>query len=126
MSHARSRLRAPALLAVAALLLAACGNGDEEAVDVPVTDADIAVVGQDNLQWHTEHLEAEAGEITLALACQGGVNHNFVVDETGEEIAECAPGETVETEFELEAGDYTYVCTIPGHERSMRGQLTVE
>lgn len=119
-------LRALALGAVAPLLLVACGDGgDAGAVEPPETDADVAVVGRDNLQWHTTALEAEAGEISVALTCEGGVNHNLVIDETDELVAECAPGETGEGTVELDAGEYTYVCTIPGHERSMRGTLTV-
>jgi plastocyanin len=118
-------LRALALSAAASLLLVACGGGSDAAVEAPETDADIAVVGRDNLQWNTTAFEAEAGEISVALTCEGGVNHNFVIDETDEVVAECAPGETDEGTVELDAGEYTFVCTIPGHDRSMRGTLTV-
>jgi plastocyanin len=113
----------PAFL-LAAVLAGCTGQGDA-AVEVPDTDADIAVVGTDTLRWEPMELRAEAGEISLSLTCQDGVNHNFVIDEVGE-IAECARGQTVEASFELEAGSYEYVCTIPGHDRTMRGQLTVE
>ena len=109
---------------LAAVLVGCSGQGDA-AVEVPDTDTDIAVVGTDTLRWEPTALEAEAGEISLTLICQDGVNHNFVIDEVGE-VAECARGETVEASFELDAGTYEYVCTIPGHERTMRGQLTVE
>ncbi len=119
---ARRSLVPTVLLAV--LLVGCTGQGDA-AVEVPDTDADIAVVGTDTLRWEPMELEAEAGEISLSLTCQDGVNHNFVIDEVGE-IAECARGQTVEASFELEAGSYEYVCTIPGHDRTMRGQLTVE
>jgi plastocyanin len=111
-------------LLLAVVLVGCTGQGDA-AIEVPETDADIAVVGTDTLRWEPMELSAEAGEISLSLTCQDGVNHNFVIDEVGE-IAECARGQTVEASFELEAGDYEYVCTIPGHDRTMRGQLTVE
>lgn len=124
---ARTRLSrsAPVMAVAAALLLAACGDGGGDGAAAADTDADIAVVGKDNLEWDTETLEADAGEISVALTCEGGVNHNFVIDETGEEVAVCAPGETDEGTVELEAGEYTYVCTVPGHEQRMRGTLTV-
>jgi plastocyanin len=122
-------VRLPARRLVPTVLLAAalvgCTGQGDAAVEVPDTDADIAVVGTDTLRWEPMELSAEAGEISLSLTCQDGVNHNFVIDEVGE-IAECARGQTVEASFELEAGSYEYVCTIPGHDRTMRGQLTVE
>lgn len=120
-------LRALALVAATSLLLGACGgDGDGDGgASGSGTDADIAVVGQDNLQWDTESLEAEAGEIAVALTCEGGVNHNFTIEETDEQVAECDAGETDEGTVELDAGEYTYVCTVPGHDRTMRGTLTV-
>jgi plastocyanin len=126
-------LRTPSrslLLAItAALALSACGNGDDaeggDDAGTATGDGDIAVVGLDTLEWDVESLEAEAGEITVELTCEDAVNHNFVIDETDEEVAECAPGETVEGTVELDAGEYTYVCTVPGHESRMRGTLTV-
>jgi plastocyanin len=122
--------RATAVAAVAAISLTACGGngGDEGPDEAGATgggDADVAVVGLDTLEWDTEELEAEAGEIVVELTCEDAVNHNFVIDESDEEVAECAPGETVTGTVELEAGEYTYVCTVPGHESRMRGTLTV-
>jgi plastocyanin len=121
--------RAMLVAAAAAMALTACGgdngDGDDNGAATGGGDSDIAVVGLDTLEWDTETLEAEAGEITVELTCEDAVNHNFVIDETDEEVAECAPGETVEGTVELEAGEYTYVCTVPGHESRMRGTLTV-
>jgi plastocyanin len=122
--------RATAVAAVAAIALTACGGngGDEGPDEAGATgggDADVAVVGLDTLEWDTEELEAEAGEIVVELTCEDAVNHNFVIDESDEEVAECAPGETVTGTVELEAGEYTYVCTVLGHESRMRGTLTV-
>lgn len=125
---APTRPRALLAATACALLLAACdgAGGDAQAIEPPDTDADIAVVGTDDLRWHTNALQAEAGTISVSLTCQDRVNHNLVIDETGEEVAVCAPGETDEGTVELEAGEYVFVCTVPGHERSMRGTLTVE
>jgi plastocyanin len=121
--------RAMLVAAAAAMALTACGgdngDGDDNGAATGGGDSDITVVGLDTLEWDTETLEAEAGEITVELTCEDAVNHNFVIDETDEEVAECAPGETVEGTVELEAGEYTYVCTVPGHESRMRGTLTV-
>ena len=123
----RPRTTLTLLFAALALVLAACGNGDGDgdATAGGGEDGVLTVVGQDDLRWDVEELSAPAGEVTFELVCEDAVNHNLVIDELDIEVAECAPGETVTGSVELEPGEYTYVCTVPGHESSMRGQLTV-
>ena len=111
------------LATIAALVLAACGNGADDAAGDVDGDA-LRVVGQDDLTWDVEELEAEAGTVEFVLECEN-VNHNLVIEELDEEVAECGPGETASGSIELEPGEYTYVCTVPGHEATMRGTLTV-
>jgi plastocyanin len=131
-SRPARRRRPTVVLAVLliAVIVAACGGGD----DVGTTDrgdaggdgSSVAVVGRDDLTWDTEELTAESGPITIQLTCEPAVNHNLVIEETDELVAECAPGETVTGTVDLEPGSYTFVCTVPGHERTMRGTLTVD
>lgn len=111
-----------------ALVLLACGTGDTDgaALDVVTDDGALRVIGQDDLRWNVEELTAPAGTIEFELTCEDAVNHNLVIDEVDVEVAACAPGQAVRGTVELEPGTYTYVCTVPGHERSMRGQLIVE
>ncbi len=118
----RTRKRSLTVAVTAALLLAACG-GAEEGGEATSEDA-LTVVGEDALVWDVEELEAEAGTVEFELVCEN-VNHNLVIEELDEEVAECAANETVTGSIELEEGEYTYVCTIPGHESTMRGTLTV-
>ena len=113
--------RAAALLAAAALVLAACGGDDDGALP----EADIALLGTDTLQWEPDRLTVDAGTLSVAIVCERGVNHNLVIEETGDELAACAPGQTAFGEVTLDPGLYTYVCTVPGHEVSMRGVLEV-
>jgi len=118
-----------ALVLGLALLLAACGgdaDGDPGAEPTVTDDGALRVVGQDNLRWNVEELSAEAGTVEFELVCEDAVNHNIVIDELDAEVAVCAPGETSRGSIELDPGTYTYVCTVPGHERTMRGTLTVE
>jgi plastocyanin len=128
MLHAR--VRTLAVAAATALLLAACGGGGDDTTD-SADGADggggevLAVTGTDELLWDVESLSASAGTIEFELTCEDGVNHNLVIEETDEEVAECAPGETVTGSVELEAGTYTYLCTVPGHESRVIGELTV-
>ena len=114
----RARTVVATLLAVP--LLAACGGGDAS-----LPDADLVVVGTDRLTWEPDQLRMVPGTASLALVCEGGANHNLIIEETGEQIAACAPGRTSFGEVTLEAGNYTYVCTVPGHEETMRGALAV-
>ncbi len=109
---------------VAILALTAC-NGEPDEGAPEQTAQSVAVVGQDTLTWDAEELTVDAGTITVELTCEDGVNHNFVIAETDEEVAECAPGESVSGTVDLDAGEYEYVCTVPGHEQTMRGTLTV-
>ena len=125
----RSSRGVAALILGLALLLAACGgDADGEPGPEPTSAEDgvLRVVGQDNLRWDVEELSAEAGTVEFELVCEDAVNHNIVIDELDEEVAVCAPGETSRGSVELDPGTYTYVCTVPGHERTMRGTLTVE
>ena len=130
MPHPDRRRRATArvllLLAALGLLLTACGDPGTDGEVRAAQDGLLRIVGQDDLRWDVEQLAAPAGEITFELVCEDAVNHNIVIDELDEEIAFCSPGETVTGSIELQPGTYTYVCTIPGHESTMRGELVVE
>lgn len=121
------RLASVVLALVLALVVAACGGDADNADGDGDGDAStIAVVGRDDLTWDIEELSAASGTITVELTCEEAVNHNLVIEETDEVVAECAPGETVTGTVDLDPGSYTYVCTVPGHELTMRGTLTVD
>ena len=127
----RRRTASLAAALLSAVVVAGCGGGDTAGdADRDVAGAadasTVAVVGRDDLTWDTEELSAASGPITVQLTCEPAVNHNLVIEETDELVAECAPGETVTGTVDLEPGSYTYVCTVPGHERTMRGTLTVD
>jgi plastocyanin len=67
------------------------------------------------------------GPVTFELTCES-LPHNVVLEGVAGEdpLVECpgagtATGETVE----IEPGDYTYYCSIPGHRQAgMEGQIT--
>lgn len=115
-------------LGVAAVTLVACGGGDGSGdlspEDQAIVDAaDVALFGTDSLTFEPDQASAAPGEVTIAITCASGINHNVTID--GALVAECAPGETASGTIELEAGDHEFTCTVPGHERSMRGTLSV-
>jgi plastocyanin len=105
---------------VAGTVLSGCGAAEEA-----LPEADIVVVGTDGLTWEPDRLSVQPGTLSVALVCEGGANHNLVIEETGAELAACTPGRTDLGEVTLEPGNYTYVCTVPGHEATMRGALAV-
>jgi len=109
------------LTAVTGLALTACGGG----ADTALPDADIVLVGTDRLTWEPDRVSVDAGTSTVAIVCERGANHNLVIEETGEEIAACVPGRTAFGEVTLDPGLYTLLCTVPGHEVTMRGVLEV-
>lgn len=71
--------------------------------------------------------ELAAGEIPVELVNEGAIEHNVVIEELDDEvILEAAGGETDSGTVELEPGDYTYYCSIPGHRAAgMEGTMTV-
>ena len=117
----RARDHIALLFSAGAVVLAACGGGS--AGGLP--DADIALLGTDMLRWEPDQVSVDAGTLSVAIVCERGANHNLVIEETGEEVAACAPGQTAFGEVTLDPGLYTYVCTVPGHEVTMRGVLEV-
>jgi plastocyanin len=122
--------RATMTLLVAAVALAACGGGtddggDDTATGGTATDGVVSVEAGD-LYFDPESLAAEAGTIEFELVNTGQVEHDLVIEEAGDtEVVRAAAGETATGSIELEAGTYTYYCSIPGHRAAMEGTLEV-
>lgn len=113
-------------LLVLAAALTACASGPGELTEADqalIDDADLAFVGTDDLAFDPDAATAPAGELTIALTCEQGVNHNLVIGE--DIVVTCGRGETAAGTVDLPAGDHEYVCTVPGHSQRMRGTLTV-
>ena len=74
-----------------------------------------------------DEITAEPGEdLAIALTSED-ILHDFTIDELDAHVAADA-GETAEGGISnLEPGDYTYYCSVPGHrEAGMEGTLTVQ
>lgn len=100
-------------------------EGEAAAEDAPAGPV-VTWVGAAAIAWDTAPEEAPAGPVAVELVCSS-LPHNLVIEGVNGDapIVEC-PGEGSFTEgIELEAGDYTYYCDLPGHESLMTGQLTV-
>jgi plastocyanin len=119
-------------LAAFILALAACGGGDdgEPSGDGGGDGAALELVGGpgSELKFDKTSLEAPAGEVTITMVNEGNLPHNVAikdngVDEKGEIVQN---GETSTVTATLEPGEYTFYCSVPGHEAGgMTGTLTV-
>lgn len=120
----RSRASLTAVAGVLGLGLAACGGGGDTATED--VEADVHVRGTTALAFEPSELEAEAGTISIALTSEGSLVHDVVVEEAGNtEVVEARGGTEVGT-IDLDAGTYTFYCSVPGHRTAgMEGTLTV-
>ncbi|MGH3051427.1 MAG: plastocyanin/azurin family copper-binding protein [Gaiellaceae bacterium] len=119
-------------LAALVLALAACGGGDdgEPSGNGGGDGAALELVAGpgSELKFDQTSLEASAGEVTITMTNDGDLPHNVAikgngVDEKGEIVQN---GGTSTVTATLEAGEYTFYCSVPGHEAGgMTGTLTV-
>lgn len=118
----------------AAVLLVACGSGEAveptpEAMATVGAGEPIEVVGTDDLKYSKTLVTAPAGELTFALTCEDAVAHDIVIEHENaddETVVVCEAGETATGSTTLEAGDYVFYCSVPGHRSAgMEGRLNV-
>jgi plastocyanin len=142
------------LFAALVLALAGCGGDDENgggsaATSTPTEEStpeatpeedtggggggggetiQLASPADGSLVFEPDTLTAAAGEVTIEYDNPAGVPHAVSVEGNGveEESDEITDSSTSLT-VELEAGEYTFYCPVPGHrEGGMEGTLTVE
>lgn len=82
------------------------------------------------LKYNTTKLNANAGNVTIALTNESAVPHDVAVeDSSGKKLGtskEITKGSTTLKIKDLGPGTYTFFCTVPGHEQAgMKGTLTV-
>jgi len=81
------------------------------------------------LAYDETELTAKPGQVTIDFDNPSAIPHNVVIEEDGKERAGFDPiSEAKESESaELQAGTYTFYCSVPGHrEAGMEGTLTVK
>lgn len=117
---------ATVMLAAATLALTGCGGGGDGAVVAGAEPTGAIEVEAGDLYFEPEQLSAAAGEIEFTLVNVGDAEHDLVIEEANDtEVVFAAPGETVSGTIDLEAGTYTYYCSVPGHRTTMEGTLEV-
>lgn len=106
-------------------------NGEQTDSDTAATTKLSLVADPDGaLKYNTTKLNAKPGDITIALTNDSSITHDVAVsNDADEEIgkSEQITGSSTTLDLkDVEAGSYTFFCTLPGHEAAgMKGDLTV-
>jgi plastocyanin len=131
MTPFKTRTSSLLIAGVLAIGLAACG-GNGDTTDPPANGngdapSEVSITGTDDLKFVPTSLTAAAGTITVTMTSEEAVEHDFVIEEAGDVlVVHTDPGETASGTIDLEAGTYTFYCSIPGHRTAgMEGTLTV-
>ena len=139
----RKALILTAVVALAGFALAACGGDDnEDTTAAATTTTDTAAAGGgagastvnistpagSELAYDQKDVTAKAGSVTIDFTNQQSLSHDVAVeDSSGSELGKTdlvSQGDA-STTVDLQAGSYTFFCTVPGHrEAGMEGTLT--
>jgi plastocyanin len=127
---------------VLAVGASACGGDDDDDAAEPATTEETTTDGggggggqitltadpNGDLSFDQTELTVPAGEVTIELVNESGIPHNVEVEGNGvEEVSDTITEGSTELTVDLEAGEYTFYCAVPGHrEGGMEGTLTVE
>ena len=117
-----TRIRSTVLLA-AVLVLAACGS--DASAGAP--DGDELRIVSGEMFFEPTQLTAQTGTVEITLVNEGATRHDLVIEELGdlEVVPLVDAGDTVSGSVALEAGTYTFYCSVPGHRGAgMEGTLT--
>jgi plastocyanin len=107
--------------------LAVVGGGPEGTAEAENGTLSIPVA--QGLTYEFADAVAPPGALTIESVNEQPADHNIAVDGGGvDEVGEIvANGGTSTVEVDLEAGEYSFYCSVPGHrEGGMEGVLTVE
>jgi plastocyanin len=133
---------------LAAFGLAACGGDDNKdttsapaATETSTTETTttgeagggktvkVAADPSGALAFEQKTLSAPAGQVTFEFTNQSSTPHDFALERDGEEIAktDVITEDTTTATATLEAGEYTFFCSVPGHRQAgMEGTLTAK
>ena len=102
------------------------GRSLQQLVDVQVRVGGGATWVAVDIAFDSAPTELPAGEVEITLENQGAAIHNVTIEGVDPApVVEAAGGATETGVVTLEPGTYTYICSVPGHEGSMNGELIV-
>lgn len=121
----------PWLGVVAALLATAGCGGDDGTSSAPAVGASsgggdgLTVVAED-IDFGDDAYAADAGTVPVTYRNGGSIVHTLVIEDVdGFKLEVSSNGDVDEGEVELEAGEYTLFCDVPGH-RSAGMEATLQ
>lgn len=80
-----------------------------------------------DIEFESAPTSLPAGDTEIVLVNEGASPHNVTIPEVSDSpIVEAQGGETQTGTAKLEPGTYEYICSVPGHESLMKGEVTVE
>ena len=132
MEHRWSR-RSWVLGVVALLAATGCGNDDGEASNAPAGDdagrevTGLTVIAED-VDFGDDAYTVAAGTIPVTYRNEGSIVHTLVIEDVdGFKLEVSSKGDVDEGTVDLEAGEYTIFCDVPGHrDAGMEATLQVE
>ena len=89
----------------------------------------VSAASDGSLAFDQTELTAAAGSATFEFENPASLGHDFCLEQDGSEVgcSETVTGDSATLDADLEAGEYTYYCSVSGHrEGGMEGTLTVE
>lgn len=93
-------------------------------LEEPKLGPDDLALTAENIAFSTDHLHANEGEISIVVHNADFAGHTFTIDKL--DVDESLPGDaSTRITFDAPDGTYHYYCSIPGHEETMHGTLTV-
>lgn len=109
--------------------LAACGGGDSAPADTLPAGVGLTVTAVPSIRWDAADYTASAGEVTVGLVNEDSVRHTLIIAKDGTKIPDFKleagkKGVVDSGTITLEAGSYTLLCDVPGHQ-NMKATLTV-
>ena len=118
------------LFAASLVALSSCGGSSSSTPDYTIpADVDLVVKAIPSIRWDANAYTATAGDIKVFLANDDSVKHILVIRQGDKvvgdlELTVTKKGTVDEETINLEAGEYSVYCIIPGH-GNMNSTLTV-
>ena len=118
------------VFAASLVALSSCGGSSSSTSDYTIpADADLVVKAIPSIRWDASEYTAAAGDIKVFLANDDSVKHILVIRQGDKvvgdlELTVTKRGTVDEGTINLEAGEYSVYCIIPGH-GGMNSTLTV-